>query len=124
MPLSGLVLHLLHPGLKHVLAGVAPGSELCVVAGPAVDAVGLGAELLVHEAGGALAALEAGLVPVLLLVGQILAVDADDLAALVAVVGEHILVALDAVRVVIARSNMWYLFPCFRLTSTSLFQIR
>ena len=60
----------------------------------------------------------------LLLVGQILAVDADDLAALVAVVGEHILVALDAVRVVIARCKMWYLFPCFRLTSTSLFQIR
>ena len=41
----------------------------------------------------------------LLLVGQILAVDADDLAALVAVVGKHILVALDAVRVVIARSK-------------------
>ena len=58
----------------------------------------------------------------LLLVGQILAVDADDLAALVAVVGEHILVALDAVRVVIARCKMWYLFPCFRLTSSSLFQ--
>ena len=52
----------------------------------------------------------------LLLVGQILAVDADDLAALVAVVGEHILVALDAVRVVIARSKIWYLL-------CSIFQI-
>ena len=76
----------------------------------------LGSELLVDEAGAALVAEEAGLVPVLLLVGQILAVDADDLAALVAVVGKHILVALDAVRVVIARSNMWYLL-------SSIFQI-
>merc|ERR1719412_131709 len=67
-----------------------------------VNPNGLGSELLVDEAGAALVAEEAGLVPVLLLVGQILAVDADDLAALVAVVGEHILVALDAVRVVIA----------------------
>ena len=57
---------------EDVAAAVAPGGELGVVAGPAVDAVGLGAELLVHEAGGALAALEAGLVPVLLLVGQVL----------------------------------------------------
>ena len=52
----------------------------------------------------------------LLLVGQILAVDADDLAALVAVVGEHILVALDAVRVVIARCKTKYLL-------SSIFQI-
>ena len=52
----------------------------------------------------------------LLLVGQILAVDADDLAALVAVVGEHVLVALDAVRVVIARGKAWYLL-------SSIFQI-
>ena len=39
--------------------------------------------------------------PVLLFVAQVLGVDADDLAALVTVVGEHVLVALDAVGVVI-----------------------
>ena len=39
--------------------------------------------------------------PVLLFVRQILGVDPDDLAALVTSVGEHVLVALDAVRVVI-----------------------
>ena len=37
----------------------------------------------------------------LLLVAQVLGVDANDLAALVAIVGEHILVALDAVGVVV-----------------------
>ena len=57
---------------EDVAAAVAPGGELGVVAGPAVDAVGLGAELLVHQGGAALGAHEACLVPVLLLVGQIL----------------------------------------------------
>ena len=57
----------------------------------------LGSELFVHETGSALVALEAGLVPVLLLVAQILGVDTDDLATLVAVVGEDTLVTLDTV---------------------------
>ena len=48
--------------------------------------------------------------PVFLLVAQVLGVDADDLAALVTVVGEHVLVALDAVRVVIARCTSWPYF--------------
>ena len=39
--------------------------------------------------------------PVLLFVRQILGVDPDNLAALVTSVGEHVLVALDAVGVVI-----------------------
>jgi len=41
-------------------------------------------------------------VPVLLFVREILRVNADDLAALVAVVGEDVLVALDAVGMVIS----------------------
>ena len=73
VPLPGLVLHLLHPSFENISAGVASRGELCVVARTAVDAVSLGAELLVHQAGPALVAQEAGLVPVLLLVGQILA---------------------------------------------------
>ena len=72
VPLPGLVLHLLHPGFENISAGVASRGELCVVARTAVDAVSLGAELLVHQAGPALVAQEAGLVPVLLLVRQIL----------------------------------------------------
>ena len=114
VPLPRLVLHLLHPGLEDVPAGVAPRRELGVIAGAAVDPVRLRAELFVHQAGPALAALETALVPVLLLVGKILqtshlivrplsfpspdlAVDADHLPALVAVVGEDALVAADAV---------------------------
>ena len=71
MPLSALVLHLLHPRLEDVLAGVAAGRELSVVAGAAVDPVSLGAELFVDQTGPALAALETALVPVLLLVGKV-----------------------------------------------------
>jgi len=104
VPLPCLVLHLLHAGLEHVTASIAPGGELGIVARAAVDTVGLGAELLVHQGGSALAALEAGLVPVLLLVGQILAVNANHLAALVAVVGKDILVTFDTERMVVSQN--------------------
>ena len=72
VPLPGLVLHLLHPGLEDISAAVAPGGKLSIVARPAVNTVSLGAELFVHQAGPALAALETALVPVLLLVRKIL----------------------------------------------------
>jgi len=95
VPLSGLVLHLLHPRLEHVVADHAPGGELGVVAGAAVDAVSFGPKLLVHQAGLALAALEAALMPVLLFVREILAVNANDLATLITVVGKHIFITFD-----------------------------
>lgn len=41
--------------------------------------------------------------PVLVFVGQVLRIDADRLVALLAHVGEHVLVALDAVRMLIAQ---------------------
>ena len=44
-----------------------------------------------------LVAKETGFVPMLLLVGEVFGVDANDLSTLVAVVGKDILVALDAV---------------------------
>lgn len=50
VPLAGLVLHLLHARLEHISTAIAPGGELSVVAGPAVDPVRLGPELLVHQA--------------------------------------------------------------------------
>merc|ERR1711944_314587 len=41
MPLSGLVLHLLHPGLENISASIAPSGELGIIAGSAVDTVSL-----------------------------------------------------------------------------------
>jgi len=48
VPLAGLVLHLLHACPEDIPASIAPSSELCVVAGAAVDPVSLAAKLLVH----------------------------------------------------------------------------
>jgi len=104
VPLPGLVLHLLHPGPEHLSARVAPRRELIVVAVSAVDSVRLAPELLVHEAGAALGATETGLVPVLLFVGQILAVNPDHLPTVVTIVGERILIAADAEGVVIPQN--------------------
>jgi len=101
VPLPGLVLHLLVAGPEDLGAAVAAGGELAVVAGAAVDLLHLAAELLVHQGDRALAAEEALLMPVLVFVRQILGIDADKRAAVVAGVGEDALVALGAVRVVV-----------------------
>ena len=103
VPLPRLVLHLLHAGLEDVPAAVAAGGELSIVARPAVNTVSLGAELFVHQAAPTLVTQETGLVPVLLLVGKILRVNPNDLAALVTGVGEHVLVTFDAVGMVISQ---------------------
>jgi len=103
VPLPGLVLHLLHAGLEHVPAAVAPGRELGVVTRSAVNTISLGTKLFIHQAGSTFVTKEASLVPMFLLVRQILGVNTDDLAALVAVVGEYVLVALDAVGMVVSQ---------------------
>ena len=102
VPLPRLVLHLLHAGLEDVAAAVTPGGKLSIIARPAVNTVSLGAELFVHQAAPTLVTQETGLVPVLLLVGKILRVNPNDLAALVTGVGEDVLVTFDAVRMVIS----------------------
>lgn len=103
------------------MAPVASGSELLVVATPAVDAVSLGAELLVHQRFAAGGAQETGFVPMLVFVGKILkqsafsdelsesrsvtylGIDSDGSAAFLASIGEDGLVAGHAVGVVVAQ---------------------
>lgn len=88
MPLTGLVLHLLVACPEDLSASVAARRELRVVARAAVYLFHLAPELLVHERHLALLAQEALLVPVLVLVRQVLGVDADDLVAVIAGVSE------------------------------------
>lgn len=102
VPLPRLVLHLLGSSTEHFTAAITAASKLGIVAVAAVDLVELGAELLVYQRDAALGAQEAGLVPVLVFVRQVLRVDTDGLVAFLAAVGEDALVALDAVRVLIA----------------------
>jgi len=103
VPLPGLVLHLLHSCFKHISTAVTSGGKLCIVAWPAVDSVSLRAELLVHQAGPALVAEEAGLVPVLLLVRQILGVNPDNFPTFITIVCKHIFITFYTVRMVISQ---------------------
>jgi len=103
VPLPGLVFHLLHPCFKHVSTAVTSGGKLGIVAGPAVDSVSLRPELLIHQAGPALVAEEAGLVPVLLLVRQILGVNPDNFPTFITIVCKHIFITFYTVRVVISQ---------------------
>ena len=57
---------------EDISAPVAPGGKLSIVARTTVGPIGLGAELLVDERRATLGADEAGLVPVLLLVREVL----------------------------------------------------
>jgi hypothetical protein len=99
MPLFALVLELLHPASERLTTSVTPGREIVVMAVGAVDLVVLGGERLVYQRLLAAHTLEAELVPVPILVGQILVIWADGLAAVVTVVGKQLLVARDAIGV-------------------------
>lgn len=59
-------------GTEHLAAAIAAAGKLGIVAVTAVDLVELGAELLIHQGDAALGAKEAGLMPVLVLVRQVL----------------------------------------------------
>jgi len=95
---------LLHTSSKDVGAGVAAQCEVVVMAIRAVGLLVLRGERLVDQGDLAVGALEAVLVPVLVLVRQILEVGADDLLAFLAPVGEQLLVALDAERLLVAQN--------------------
>lgn len=101
VPLSGFVLHLLRACTEDFTATIATGRKLGIVTVATVDLVRLRAKLFVHQRDAAFVAQEACLVPVLILVREILRVDADGLVAFLTHVGEHVLVALDAVRMLV-----------------------
>jgi len=104
MPLSGLVLHFLHACPENVSTSIAPGGKLSIVAGPTINSVRLGSELLVDKRRSAFGTYEAGLMPMFLFVRQVLRINPNDLATLVAVIGEHIFVAFDTVGVVVTEN--------------------
>lgn len=93
---------LFHPGAKYLFAGVASGGELVVVTFGAEEPVVDGGELSTAQRTTTFDAEEALLMPVLVLVGQILIPGPDDRLALGTDVGEQRLVALDAVRLLVA----------------------
>lgn len=101
VPLPCLVLHLLGASAEHLATAITTAGELGIITVAAVDLVELGAELLVYQGDAALGAEEAGFMPVLVFVRQVLRIDADGFVAFFAAVGEDAFVALDAVGVLI-----------------------
>lgn len=102
VPLPGLVFHLLGTSTEHLSTSVAAARKLGIIAVATVDLVQFRSELLIHQRDAALRAEEARLMPMLVLVRQILGVDADGLIAFLTAVSEDTLVAFDAVRVLIS----------------------
>lgn len=92
----------LHPCSEDVRAGIAVQSEVVVMAVRAVSLLILAREWSIDQRHLAVNALETVLVPVFVLVRQILEIGSDCLLALLALVGEQVLVARDAERVVIS----------------------
>lgn len=103
MPLLALVLILLHTSTEDVLAAITASSKVVVMTVGTEQFLVLGRERLIDQGVLAVAALEAFLMPVLLLVGKVLRVSSDGSLALLAGISEQVLVTLDAVRVLITK---------------------
>lgn len=97
VPLLPFVFHLLHAGTEDLVAAITSRRECLVVAIGTEYPVVLRSEGHIHQGDLAHIAEEAMLVPVLLLVGQVLGVDAYGLGTLVTLVREDIFIAFDTV---------------------------
>lgn len=104
VPLSGLVFHFLSASTEDLATSIATAGELGVVAVAAIDLVHLATKLFVHQRHSAPIAEEAGFMPMLVLIRQILGVNADDFAAFLAAIGEYALVTLNAVRMLVSEN--------------------
>jgi len=103
MPLLALVLELLHASLEDVGAAIAAGCKVVVMAVSAVELVFFGGKWLIHQRVLAVDAFEALLMPMLLFVRQVLGISSNGSLALLAAVGEEVLIALDAVGVLLTQ---------------------
>ena len=88
---------------EYIATSITTCGKLSIIARSTVDPVGFGPKLFVDQRGATFGADKTGLVPVFFFVWQIFGVDADDFAAFIAIVGEHVLVTLDTVGMVVAQ---------------------
>jgi hypothetical protein len=104
MPLFALVFHLFHARSENLATTVAPCGKGLVVAVSTEDPIILRPKWLVDQGNLALVAQEALFVPVFVLVGQVLGVNADGFAAIVARIRESFLIALDAIGMLVFKN--------------------
>lgn len=98
MKLLSFELVLLHSSSKYVVASIASDSKVVVMAVGAVGLVILKGERPIHKRSLAVEALEASLMPMLVLVGQILMISSDGCFALFTFVSEESFIAFDTER--------------------------
>jgi hypothetical protein len=104
VPLLALVFHLFHARSENLATTVTPRGEGLVVAVSTEDPVVLGPKGLVDQGNLALVAQEALFVPVFVLIGQVLGVNAYGLAAVIARISESFFVALDAIGMLVFKN--------------------
>jgi len=103
MPLSCLILHLLHSCSEDISTTITSGGKLGIIAGATVDSVSLASKLFVYQAASAFVAQETRLMPMLLFVRQILWVDANDFSTLIAIISKYIFITLDTVGMILSQ---------------------
>lgn len=101
MKLLSLIFHLFHTWFKDLCAFIASRSKRLIITFPTIQGFILRAERLVYKRQLAHVTEEALLMPMLVLVGEVLGVGADLGLALLAAVGKQLLVAGDAVRLLV-----------------------
>lgn len=102
VPLSSLVFHFLHSCSEDISTSIASGGKLSVVTRSTIYSVGFGTKLFVHQRSSAFGTDETSLVPVFFFIRQVLGINSDDFATLIAIIGEYIFVAFDTVRMIVS----------------------
>jgi hypothetical protein len=101
VPLSSLVFHFLHSCSEDISTSIASGGKLSVVTWSTIYSVGFGTKLFVHQRSSAFGTDETSLVPVFFFIRQVLGINSDDFATLIAIIGEYIFVAFDTIRMIV-----------------------
>jgi len=103
MPLMALVLHFLSTSSEDLSASITSRGKSCVITASTIDLLSLRSKWFVYKRHATFCTEETLFMPVLFLIRKILGVDADALRALVAGVGEDLLIATHTIRMLIAK---------------------
>jgi len=102
MPLPCLVFHFLHACPKDIRTSIASSGKLSVVTWSTINSIGFGTKLLIHQRSSTFRTYETSLVPMFFFIRQVLGINTNNFAALIAIVGENIFVTFDTVWMIVS----------------------